>query len=312
MYGSVEKYIVRFGRRLIPGGVGPGAWAGKPTEFLDAGSAIVTNAAKPVQNTLNDTADAIKIAGTKHAPVTAIALAPDSPIAEVDLYISGSSQSHRVSIASPFVGCIDRDAHVLVCPVRVMPAIHKIHPTETITIAQYSAWGVPWEMVTTERFTALGLDAIAPHPIAKINVYRGAVSIGAVTRRAGYHASTMWRVWLDGAVNSKPSLIVVTDGRRRVRVQASRLDVASGGAAATIRIYGVEGFKSADGMSPTVSDGRIDLPSFDELLPATALADDPDVPTIFDYMGNPYFAFVATIEGDAGAKGMLQISAWDD
>jgi hypothetical protein len=312
MRASIEKYTLRFGTRGSVASVG--SWAGKPTEFLPGGAALISNAAAPAQNTLNNTsADPIKLAGTKTSPITAIGLAPDSPIAELDLYFDGEATPHRIAIGAPFIGEIDQAVSLNAVPVRVLPAIIRVNPTEVLTPAQYRAWNVPWEMTTTEQFNFGGTQVIAPHPIAKINVYRGHTALAAITRRAATHAAAMWRTWLDGAVIAEPSLIVITDGRRRVRVQASRLDVASGGVAATLKVYGIEGYKTADGMSPALSDGRIDLPSFDELLAPTALADDPEIPTILDYEGSPYFAIVATIESAAaGARGMLQISCWDD
>jgi hypothetical protein len=330
---SVERKIVSFGVRALDTGVfadGPGAFGGIPSpSFLDAGCANVPNdGTLGAQNTLHETAIQILAPGRRHTdgPITAIAIAGDSPIATVNLIIDGIV--HRISPERPFVGTVADHQAVSVVPARSTPALFRF-PSAAPTYAAYQRWVVPWDMSTIEKIAAGTFgpegDTPTPKPIVKLDLYRG----GAVfppTHRASYHAELDFEIVDEGAfavgTTSNPALIAIVDGRRRIRVTASKLPVAGGGVACHLEINGIESRKStneADGAGLTTP--RVDVPTFDELLAKTAITDQPGC-LVFDYEGNPYYAILIRVLSDTqdadtlntdgiGAKGYITLEAWD-
>jgi hypothetical protein len=304
--GTVEKKIIRFGQRGAGGSANEGSWSGLPTEMLDVGASHISDVAYiGTINRRETTTLSLMSGGGGGEPVSAISIAPDSPIAEVDLYINGGASAHRVGVGCPFIGTLPPGTRIDVAPVQPIPALFHVRPGATMNSREYGLYVVPWEMAAIERQG--GSDNIHPLVPVKLNIHRGALS-HAILKRAGYHASMSGRIWLDAGtgLNSFPTLIVVTDGRRRVRVRASRSV-----AAASLTVYGVNGYKTGEQSAFGFADGRVDHPQFDELLATTAI-DLVPTGTIFDYTGNPYFAFICTMSGTATARFTLDVSCWDD
>lgn len=318
---DIQKVTLRIGKRLLGTSNEPGAWAGLPAESLNYGAEAVGGAVLANGNTVDQTAVNVEIPTRTRSDgnVHAIAIAPDSPIAECNLHIDGKG-IHRIGIGAPFIGRIDDFTRVRFSPAQGIPALFRIDPSTIPTTAQHRAWVRVWECTAIEDLNLAqfggGVTVAVPNLPLKLTIARGEAAglVAAVQKRSGYHAEMLFR----GDGTNWPSLIVVTDGRRRVRVRASRQSVADGGAACSLRVYGINHFKTSDGMTPALASGLIDSPSFDELMPETALVDDPETDLIFDYEGNPYFAFVATItDGAAGfatnlSRGSISVSAWDD
>lgn len=330
----VQKVTVRFGRRLQ--GTDPsGAWAGMPAEFQARGAAVIGNAAL-TENSRDETAEAVAIPST-HArgAIRAIAIAADSPIEAVDIQIEGRNEIHRIGVGAPFIGDIPENRYVFITPIRSTPALFRL-PGSVPSFVQYGDWVVPWEMATVEKVPAgtfgFAVDVAMPHPLAKLNLYRGDVSqLGAMKRRAPYVAEMDWKlaVYTAGVpdILYNPTLYMIVDGRRRFRVVASRETIANGGATANLAVWGVESYKTINGMNPGVISRLVDAPNFDPLLVSTAIPNDENTPLIFDYLpvsGNPYWAVCARIiaddftnDGNKGptstnAVGYLRIEAWDE
>jgi hypothetical protein len=310
---SVEKKLIYFGRRARNTGA-EGAWAGIPhsslllaAEFRDSGGLDTA------LNTFDQSSYLLQGPGQHQVggPVTAIAIAPDSPIESVDIHIGdpGGFNSHRIGVGSPFVGEIHPTARVIVTPTRPLPMLYRDYAGVLSTTA-YRRSIVTWEMDQQD------IDGIAATPIVgpllpcRLNVYRGQVSI-LPERRAPYHASMVWDVDTGGTPVT-PEMFVITDGRRRVRVCAT-LDTNG---PASVTIWGVEGRKkihtTIEGAGHPNPSGRIDRPVFDELLAATVISSAPDM-LVFDYTGNPYQLFCVKVTSAVNASGgTLDLHAWDE
>lgn len=342
---TVEKRAVYFGARQS-GAAAPveqGAFAGIPSpQFLDAGAARVPSTLT-AENTVHDTAIPLNVPAKSHTdgPITAIAIAGDSPIANVRIAVDGHIFS--ISPDRPYVGALSPTAKVEVMPGRSCPMVYRT-PVYVPTYAQYIRDIVTWDMpnvdkILTGTYPLVGIDLAAPRPCAKLEVYRGGVPshLGGA-RRAAYTAEMEWQLtsYLDSVQPeppapavyhlNNPAMLAIVDGRRRWTVTAKQLAVGAGGQQARISIWGVEGYKTTNGTDPTLQSPRADSPSFDLLMAAT---DIPDLttrdPLIFQYSGNPYwgvFVFVlaagigerdnANGSGAAGATGHVAIHAWDD
>lgn len=333
MSTHVQKVIVRFGRRLQATDPN-GAWAGMPSDLYSRGAQSIGLAS--VHNERDETA---QVVNTPHSvtrgSIRAIAIAPDSPIEAVDIKIEGQNLAHRVAVGAPFIGDIPENSYIYVTPVRSLPLLYRM-PGSVPTFVQYRDWVMPWEMTAVEKIPAgtfgLAIDAAAPQPLAKLNLYRGDLAhLAAIAKRAPYTAEMDWKlaVYTAGAPDLlyQPTLFMIVDGRRRFRVVANRQSIANGGAPASLKVWGVESYKTTSGMNPAISSRLVDAPTFDELLAATAIPDDENTPLVFDYTpqsGNPYFAVCARIIANdfvldankgptsTNALGHLRIEAWDE
>jgi hypothetical protein len=320
---NVQKATLRIGRRLS-NDAEPGAWAGLPTEFLNGGADVIGGASAAAMNTPHQTQYGVsvpkQVAGA--GPVDAISIAPDSPIGDCNLHI-GNGQTFRIGVGAPFIGRIDDFKDVRISPARGIPGLYRTQAAIPTT-AQYRTYVRVWECPELEiddlhNYDGLGAgrNVCIPKLPLKLHFYRGeaARAVGSQLRRSIYAAEVLWRS--DGGA-MPPTLFVITDGRRRVRVRASRQTLGEGGQAAQVSIWGVDHMKSCDAITASPNSGRFDLPTFDELLPATALPDDSDQDIVFDWNGNPYFAFLVQITNGAGAsppataRGHMSVEAYDE
>lgn len=318
----VEKKTLRIG--VIPQKFGTpegGSFAGFPTDgIIPGGAAAIPRDANgatfgipgaTINNTLDDVANTIQTPNKVHSlgPIVSIEIAPDSPITAAALRIGGDKGDsvHVIGDGARYLGCVDNNAQVQACAVRDLPALARSNAF-TGTLDQQIAETVWWDIQAENGPAGLTLQ----YPL-RLNLYRGDQPVFGPSRRAPYYAHLMWKVQdRGGAVASQPGLIVIVDGRKRVRVTAGRR-AASG--AASIQINGIEGYKSTidAGLG---SDGRLDAPAYDEILAATVLGDARTAPTIFDYGSDalhPYFAIEINIAAAAiGAQGIVTVKAYDD
>jgi hypothetical protein len=331
----LTKQILRFGARdiaLAVSGAGTeenSAFAGFPDPALARNVAIIPPlpgswANAPItrpfdpnvpEATFPKTAQSFQVP-VRHGgegPVTAITIAPDSPIEALDLYLDGGRVPHRIAPGAPFIGTIDDQLHMRVAPVRDLPSLSSFY--EITDSANYPDEICAWEIARN----SVNGQTVALYP-ARINLIRGSVNPSSQQRRAPYTANVVWEIKdRGGAVPTIPTLQVCTDGRRRVRVIATMWNRP--GAAASLEVYGVEGVSAMTRNNSGLNAGTLDLPAFDQLLAATPLVidlvRDKMIPTIFDWpgggVGNPYFRFDAHITGGViGTRGELTVHAWDD
>jgi len=332
--GILTKQTLRFGARdiaLAVSGAGTeenSAFAGFPDPALARNVAIIPSlvaswANAPItrpfdpnvpEATFPKTAQSLLAPRRQggEGPITAIAIAPDSPIEALDLYLDGGRIPHRIAPGAPYIGAIDDQARMLFAPVRPLPSLASFY--EITDSANYPTEICAWEIERTFDTQTKGL-----YP-ARVNLIRGGINPASQHKRAPYVANLVWEIEdRGGAVATKPTLQVCTDGRRRVRVIATMWNRP--GAAASLEVYGVEGVSAMTRNNSGLNAGTLDLPAFDSLLAATPLTidlvRDKMIPTIFDWpgggVGNPYFRFDAVITGGViGTRGELTIIAWDD
>ena len=270
-------------------------------------SGFTFGVAAPSNNTIDDVRQQLIAPARAHSQgnVTAIAIAPDSPIAACDLRIAGDNgQSiHRIGPGSPYVGRIDVDRHVDVTVVRDLPMLSRsVLFTGNPDPDQINE--TVWWDCNASIDPNLGLNIQVP---LRLIVYRGDPPPMQITR-APLYAHVGWKVQdRGGAVATQPGLIIIVDGRRKVRVTAGRR-TASGNA--SIQINGIEGFKST--VNNQAQGGILDLASQDELL-ATTLIPDVFANLVFDYDGVPYYAFeINILAGVIGAQGFITVKAYDE
>lgn len=340
----VEKRTVSFGVRSLGTGTfanDPGSFAGIPSpQFRDAGAVNVPSTLL-AQNTRHVTSVPLLASGrqrTKQGPVSAIAISADSPIASVNLVVG--EEVFALSPDRPYVGVIDDSVFVGVMPARNTPMVYRL-PDSVPTFTQYRDWVVPWDMATVEKIPAgtfsFGVDVAAPKPTVKLDIYRGDVSALPRGARAAYHAEIEASLIKYGAQSetpavsslNNPTLLAIVDGRRRWRVTGYQLPTAvTGYTSLSLRIWGIEGFKSTNGLDPAMASNRIDSPMFDELMAKTAMPDNTTGRDglVFDYSGNPYWGVLIRVlantvtndgnRGDAfdanGGKCHVALHAWDD
>ena len=322
---TVQKMTLRCG--LDPNAVG--VMAGYPSAIFGRSGGLVPNvpaswsaAIRPIPSgaiAFTDVMPSRKLAPmyAGQGPVTAVAIAADCPFDTVDMVIDTISERsvHRIAVGAPYLGTIPTDADVWFAIPDAVPLIVRVPGTD--------AGG---SQSARADLTQLWWDCYAPvvagnglsqllYPI-RLDVYRGGVPPVA-TARGVYAAHASFEIVDVGAgVASQPQLVVLTHGRRRVRVTAGIW--AHLGAAANVRVDGVVGRKgtSDDGAQAPSTGDRIDVAAYDPLLadtPITAMtAAGEGAPTVFDYQGNPYFAHVVTITGGAiGTRGHFDVEARD-
>ncbi len=301
---SIERKLILVGRMRDSV---QGAWAGATYPYGGAGE-IGRDAGWVVGNTLDQASYVIQTparANTSQGPIKAISIANDSPIESAVVHIGqigAGISSFKIGVGAPFIGDVADDAQVWVTPARTMPILYRTGPAagDIPTPAEYRAQVIPWECDTADT-DASGI--VTPKMPLRIDVHRGAF-VRPASKRAVYHADMQAEVQ---AGPTSPRLIVITDGRRRVRVWACQ----DTGGACSLTVRGIEGFKTTNTMEAP-NDSRMDQPTFDELLAATALTANPAAATVFDYTGNPYFAIVAIITGTANDLVHVGVSAWDE
>ncbi len=320
---SAEKITVRFGIKRFNGAAlqrSDGGNFGMPDPTLSRSVATIPRLESAWSFALDAFGPEVcgemitvpRRANTAQGPVTAIAIAADSPIESVDLHISGStSHVYRVAPGAPFVGDLDDGDKILVVPNRPTPALLTSNfATAAVTEAQMLEESNWWDAPPAST------DGVVIVPVpARLVLFRGPTgpaAAAALSRRARYTASAIWQVRdRGGAVPTEPTFTVLVDGRRRFRVEAGAWNGIAAGASLEIR--GVIGHTSmiAAGLST-----QLDLPGFDELLAATVLdatAFAESLPTIYDYMGNPYYAVECMItSGTIGDAGYVTVHAWDE
>jgi hypothetical protein len=309
--GGIEKLVVRLGARLGAGLIvspnAPGAWSGLLSEFHEGGAAQI-NLSEDLNST-DETAIDVEVPRRQASagPITAIAIAPDSPIAECNLHVHGMLP-FRIGIGAPFIGTLDEVRTIRISPARSIPALCTVDPTVGPMLATAHRIGVRvWECPQVETYLP-GLQAGIPLLPLKLHLYRGSSArlVESQQRRSGYHSELLF----NKAAGVTPTLCTIVDGRTRIRVRAMRQTNAEGGQPASLTIYGIDSAKSGPWHS-IVNDGRVDMPTFQELLAVTAIPDDTHTGLTFDYEGPPYFAISAVVSGTDGAQGSVSISAWD-
>jgi len=241
-------------------------------------------------------------------PVTAIAIAADSPFDSVDMVIGTATERnrHRISVGSPFLGVIDEDADVYFAPSGSTPLLQRPLDLAGVQNARMDLNTLWWDCIAPVTAAAEdSLDSLT-YP-CRLNVYRGNHQLGGINSRGVYEADIEWEiVAVDGfATPSIPVMFTLTPGRRRVRVTAGIYQPNGGNASLAVR--GIIGRKFG------AFTDSVDSMAVDELLANSPLDAAAFTPTVFDYNdGNPYFAFLAAItEGTIGARGFLNVQAWD-
>lgn len=311
----VEKRLIYFGRRQRGTG-SEGSWGGIPdsTRLLAADFKDTGGLQNPL-NTFDQTAVAIAAPGRSYAargPITCIAIAPGSPMESVDLHIGspGGKDVHRVSVGAPFIGSIG-EGHVWITPTRSIPLLFR-DSANLLDSAAFQRQIVAWDMDaanTIDDATAAS-TICAPLVPVRLEIYHGGYPSLAGCKRAPYSASFVWEV-KTGAPAITPGMFVIADGRRRVRVVAAGTNLGT----ANMQVFGVDSLKNVHNTVAVANDlsasGRHDRPYFDELLAATNVP--VATPLIFDYEGNPYFAFYvrfsSAVDGD---NGHCDVHCWDD
>lgn len=306
---NVEKVTVRLGGILTTGAVlstaDPGAWAGIDSETVRSG-AVQQNAAVTL-NTIDNTAvnRGVPLRSSTDGPVQAIAIAGDSAIAECNLHIQ--NQMFRVGVGCPFVGQIDDLKDLRISAARSIPILNRRHGVALESFANFNSFYRVWESPEPQEILDGVMDAAGPTLPLRLQFYRGDARPLSNVKRSGYHGEFL----MNGQVAGTPSsFFFCTDGRRRVRVSLTR-----NGTAATFGIWGVQSFKNANLVEAGAAsaDPRVDIASFDELVPAGTAIDQASVCTVFDWTGNPYFAFLVEVPNtNAGLRASISFSAWDD
>lgn len=332
MTTHVQKLTVRFGKTAASdASVWENAYAGIPGGTLLKGAAQLGDD-PPDVNSLDETGVLVKLPHARPAwgNVQAIAIAPDSPIECVDLYINGEGGSsvHRISPSRPFIGTLNESDQLRVVPIRELPYLGWVEGQNTDEATAHSVF---WDM-TIAPDESLANGSAPPSDVpsvmipVRLNIYRGNVPAGIAGARAPYHASLAFNTGGGGGAPTmgKPRMFVVTDGRRRFRVAAAHLSIA----VVNLSIYGVLPFKSTVGDpddtfgTDIVPERRID--AYELVTLATIAIGNNLIPSVFDYTpesGNPYVAILVAADysaeslGDnsgADAKGYFQVDAWDE
>jgi hypothetical protein len=339
----IEKVDILFGRSPSDGAAAAkwaSAYAGVPGRLLLDGAARIPaplseDASPPTVNGLDETGRVVNFPLNRgQGSIQCITIAPDSPIECVDLYFNGQSgQSvHRLSSWSPWFGKLDNDVQIRVVPVRSVPYLGHQIAADTDAIVTST---VHWDMTVTKDLGIVSGSSIADAPSVQVpvrlNVYRGCMP-PVTGKRAPYNASMVWDTGnvLDGAdlptgvaQIQSAGMYVITDGRRRVRVVAGQYNSGAIGAVRpTMAVYGVEGYKSTVGSPFDVditADRRVDAYNRTPLLAATEIPEGAglaETPLVFDYVGNPFFAFLVLITYDdetyVDCKGYANVHCWDD
>lgn len=314
-----EKYTVRIGATVS----GAGVFAGVPKPDGRSGADIIGGDAFATLNDLDGTSTGVNVPQKfgSEGPVRAIAIAADSPIESVDITIAGEGGSgNRVRIApgSPWIGELGEHDRIHVVPVRSIPLLGARYDNvlngagASMQLAQWKAETVAWDCTIDQVTPANLAPKVLASPLipVRLEVFRGDTSgLGSKRVRAPYAADVLWKIIDrgDGAPSS-PCLIVITDGRRRVRCIAGQKN----GGAASMAVDGIDSYKALESTGALTQVGTLDLPSFDPLMPATALDASDRVPKIFDWSGgNPYFAHRVVITGAIGDSGYLRVQTWD-
>lgn len=323
------KVVVRFGRRIASAIQEPGSWAGLPCENVEGGAVVQGGALQSALNSEHTTAVTVEAPSRRHGEgqVHAIAIAPDSPIEACNIHVA-NGQTYRVGVGAPFIGLIDDMRNIRVSPARGIPALYR-WPAAVPTYAQFQTYARAWDMPDIESDDLENYDhagvpgrTIAlPKPPVKLLLLRGgaAALVASQARRSVYNAEMLFRTDAFSDTNGC-HFVVITDGRRRVRVQAMQQALGFGSdGTASVQVFGVGSVKTSDYSAALngIGDGRIDMATYDELLAPTALVSATPAtsmnPTVFDYNGNPYFAFHVVVTSDiANARGNIVVDAWDE
>lgn len=342
MNARIEPVTIRFGKSPSATTTkASGGWCGIPGRIPDEGFVELADAAHHfAANRLGQSGVVFKIP-PKHAsdgPVRAIAIAPDSPIEACDIYINGQSGKDvfRISPGVPWIGHLTDSDMVRVVPIREIPYLGLragiADPANPMAYDEFIKTTCVWDCtVAPDDSLPFDPQIVAPNVMLplRLHFYRGDVLPPVAKGRAPYGGTLVVNFggenFDDTVVNFQAStrMIVIVDGRRRVRVQAAQTDDGT----ATMAVYGVEGFPSdLYVFTPGgFSDSQINIPAYKQLLAATPIPGalgvlEPDF-VAFDYMpasGNPYFAFAIDIEVAAPTLGMIGtgavvvVRAWDE
>jgi hypothetical protein len=255
-------------------------------------------------------------------PITAIAIAPDSPIEQLDLYVGGAKGEgsiHRIAPGAPFLGTISDNVMVRAVPTREFPVLKAIQlamndVTSSALARKECAY---WELNDCDDDDGNHLQGIP----ARIEIYRGGAYPAAHQRRGRYDAQMIFEVSDRGVLDSgvantipsEPSLVMLVDGRRKFKVEAGLITGAG-----SLEVYAIGGMKTSIFAAP-FGWSKFDYPVYTELLGATPITvidystEAASAPTVFDYNGVPYYAIQARIVGGTiGSRGFINAHAWDE
>jgi hypothetical protein len=237
----------------------------------------------------------IQLAPMAGVPVTAIAIAPDSPIHAVDVYLGGfntSARRHRVTPSAPLIG--ELSGYNLAAIVPVCTLFDLVNQGGDGSGGVRGAWGrqnFVWD--TT-------LQDACVYPMRLDVCYGGARP--TYTKRAPLKALISFSTRQGNGVsqaNDKINLFALVDGRSSFDVEAFIDSNVSGG--------GPTG-------SPTL-DVEVISPTLDSAgnVARYALSTDAltaGTPKVKSYSGNPATILRARVSGSE-CEGYLKIEAWD-
>jgi hypothetical protein len=181
-------------------------------------------------------------------PLRAIAIAPDSPIAECDLWLGGDGgerSHHRISPGNPYIGGRDNyDTAEISIPDSI--------PCLDGDAADTVYWDADREV--SDGSTMGGFDRIVGWPL-RLELWQGDTLPIRSHKRAAHVAHAVFQM----AELDTRSMYVCVNGRRRVSVIAALIG-APGESACTLQCYTVGGMKDTAGDATEDSANEILLP----------------------------------------------------
>lgn len=212
--GSLRRAQVslKFGRYVdVPGE--PALGGGASLDEIGTHTAINT-----IDQAYSDTPLAIPQKMVTEGDVRAIAIAADSPMATLDLWLGDATIANRNRIAPgrPWIGSPGEADNVLVTLPRSCPDPFDSALLAGETAAQFAASNVVWDTQsgvtpgTTGPATGTRVEYVIP---VRLELYRGEIVPFYQRKRAPYHAALSFSQIADGTGTTYQRLWQITDGR---------------------------------------------------------------------------------------------------
>jgi hypothetical protein len=305
MSGHIEKVTVRtpsqrpaiaatvpFSAITIPAGgdIGAGLFIQSDGTFgtlTGAGS----NAGWPFDRTVFQLPVPLRfVDGVSNVAPRGICIAPDSAIAECDIWLNSQSTEathFRVSPGNPMVGDLTGVGFVGVsCP----------NPMPTIKRTPDDGWPNPLMAWDASLATATYLNSDVWQFPLRLEWWYGCNIELRANRRAPYRATWQNNIVTGGGVSS---MVICVDGRQRIE-----LGIFTTNATTTLRVYELSGVPARSGLATDVPATRImvldDAGNTSRLLPNSLAGTGTGTMNSFSFSGNPMQMILVELTDSAG------------